>query len=127
MEAHQEAMVKSLVAVAWADGQMDKEEAEVIEALIAAFQLDGTDADGIREFAKTPRKLEDIPLGDLSFHDRQMLIQHAVILTYIDGKQTDDEVAVLNQLKEALHIPDDQAEQLMGEATNRAKRLLDLL
>ncbi|MEM9194861.1 MAG: DUF533 domain-containing protein [Myxococcota bacterium] len=127
MEAHQEAMVKSLVAVAWADGQMDKEEEEVIEALIAAFQLDGSDAAGIREYAKTPRQIEDIPLGDLSFHDRQMLIQHAVILTYIDGKQTDDEVEVLNKLKDRLHLPDDQAKQLMDEATSRAKRLLDLL
>lgn len=41
MEDHQEAMVKSLVAVAWADGRMDDEEAEVIEALLSAFEIKG--------------------------------------------------------------------------------------
>ena len=33
MEDYQEAMVKSLVAVAWADGRVADEEKEVIEAL----------------------------------------------------------------------------------------------
>ena len=127
MEDYQEAMVKSLVAVAWADGRMEAEENEVIEALISAFEIAGEDADTIREYAKTPRSIEDVPLTDLSGHDRRMLLQHAVILTYIDGKQSDDEVEVLNTLVEKLNLPEEEAKELLTSAEDRAKRLLDLL
>ncbi len=127
MEEHQQAMVKSLVAVAWADGRVEDEEHEVIEALISAFEIRGEDADGIREYAKTPRTIDDVPLSDLSAHDRRMLLQHAVILTYIDGRQTDDEVRVLDDLVRKLNIPEDEAKELLETAGQRARRLLDLL
>lgn len=127
MEDYQEAMVKSLVAVAWADGRIADEETEVIEALIGAFEIQGEDADTIREYAKTPRTLDDIPLTELSAHDRRLLLQHAVILTYIDGRQTDDEVKVLDDLVRKLNIPGDEAKELLRSAGQRAKRLLDLL
>lgn len=127
MEDYQEAMVKSLVAVAWADGQMDGTEGEVIDALLSAFQIGGDDAKAIREYAKSPRSLDDVPLTELSAHDRRMLIQHAVILTYIDGKQSQHEVKVLKQLCDKLRVPEAEAKDLIDSATTRAKRLLDLL
>jgi tellurite resistance protein len=127
MEDHQEAMVKSLVAVAWADGRVEAEETEVIEALISAFDIRGADADAIREYAKEPRNIDDVPLTELSAYDRRLLLQHAVILTYIDGRQSDDEVKVLNDLIAKLNIPEDEAKELLETAGTRAKRLLDLL
>ncbi len=127
MEDHQEAMVKSLVAVAWADGRMEDEESEVIEALLSAFEIRGDDADTVREYAKTPRTLDDVPLTELSAHDRRLLLQHAVIVTYIDGRQTDDEVKVLDELVTKLHIPEGEAKELLEVAGQRARRLLDLL
>ena len=96
MQDYQEAMVKSLVAVAWADGRVDDEESEVIEALLAAFEIAGADAEAIREYAKTERKLEEIPLTELSASDRRQLLQHAVILSYIDGEQSEKEREVLS-------------------------------
>jgi tellurite resistance protein len=127
VEDYQEAMVKSLVAVAWADGRMESAEGEVIDALLSAFQIDGDDAKAIREYAKSPRSLDDVPITELSAHDRRMLIQHAVILTYIDGKQSQHEVKVLKQLCDKLRVPEAEAKDLIDSATARAKRLLDLL
>ncbi|NOY94145.1 MAG: TerB family tellurite resistance protein [Deltaproteobacteria bacterium] len=127
MQDAQEAMVKSLVAVAWADGRMDDEEAEVIEALISAFELDGDDAEGIREFAKTPRTLADVPLTDLSAADRRLLLQHAVILTYVDGEQSEQEKQILNAMVQGMSIPADEANELISRADARAQRLLELL
>ena len=37
MKDYQEAMLKSLVAVAWADGRLEGEETEVIDALLQAL------------------------------------------------------------------------------------------
>ncbi|MCZ7677283.1 MAG: TerB family tellurite resistance protein [Sandaracinaceae bacterium] len=127
MQEHQEAMVKSLVAVAWADGRMDGEETEVIEALLSAFEIEGADADRIRDYAKTPKTLDDVPLTDLSASDRRLLLQHAVILTYIDGTQSEDEKRVLADLVERLHLPATEAKVLLEASEQRAKRLLDLL
>ena len=127
MQEHQEAMVKSLVAVAWADGRMDGEETEVIEALLSAFEIEGADADMIRDYAKQPRSLDDVALTELSASDRRLLLQHAVILTYIDGQQSETERKVIADLVERLHLPPAEAKVLLEASENRAKRLHHLL
>ncbi len=127
MQEHQEAMVKSLVAVAWADGRMDGEETEVIEALLSAFEIEGADAEGIRAFAREPKSLDDVPLTELSASDRRLLLQHAVILTFIDGDQSEQEKKVLADLVDRLHLPPAEAKVLLEASEARAKRLLDLL
>lgn len=127
MQDHQQAMLKSLVAVAWADGRVDGEESEVIEALLSSFEIGGEDADAIREYARTPRSLDDVPITDLSASDRRTLLQHAVILTYIDGEQSEKEKAVLDALVEKLKIPRDEAKELIAAADARARRLIALL
>ena len=127
MQEHQEAMLKSLVAVAWADGRLEGEEHEVIEALLSAFDVAGDDAEKIREYAKTPRTLADVPLTDLGAEDRRVLLQHAIILTYIDGHQSDDEKKLIDELVVKLRLPAEEAKELLEAAEGRAKRLLELL
>lgn len=127
MEDYQEAMIKSLVAVAWADGRVEAEEHEVIEALLSAFEVAGKDADAIREYAKTPRAIADVPVSDLSAADRRALLQHAVILTYIDGHQSDEEKQVLSELVKKVRVPEDEAKSILAAAEERAKRLISLL
>ena len=83
------AIVKSLVSVAWADGVFADEEREMVEALIAAFEATDEEAKEIRAYAEHKRSLDDIPLTDLSSDDRRVLVQPAVLLTYVDGKQAD--------------------------------------
>jgi tellurite resistance protein len=127
MQDYQEAMVKSLVAIAWADGRVDAGESEVIEALISAFELAGEDAQAVREYAKQPRTLDDVPLTDLAAHDRRMLLQHAVILTYVDGEQSDAERRILDELTTKLHLEGEEAIALRATAEDRAKKLFSVL
>lgn len=127
MQDAQEAMLKSLVAVAWADGRLENEETEVIEALISAFGVEGEPAESIRAFAKTPKSIDDVPITELSASDRRVLLQHAVIVTYIDGTQSDKEREVLDALIAKLRVPAEEAKQILDDAETRAKRLLSLL
>ena len=120
------AILKSLVVVAWVDGRVADEEKEHIEALINAFGANEKEAEEVREFAKTPRTLADIPITELSADDRQTLLNHAVVLTYMDGEQTDDERKMLGELREALRIPEGEAERVIEAASARAKRLLQM-
>lgn len=121
------AILKGLVSIAWADGRVAEEELEVIEALLDAFDATPSERTEVRVFAKTPRTLEDVPLTDLSFDDRRVLLQHAVLLSFIDGEKHSKEEEMLDQLCSRLNIPDVEAKALMQAAEGRAKELLHVL
>ena len=120
------AILKGLVSVAWADGHVAEEEKEVIEALLSAFNATPSESQEIRQYAATPKKLEDIPLTDLSFDDRRVLLQHAVLLTFIDGEQAESEKELIERLCHRLNIPAVEAKGLIAAAEQRAKSFLNL-
>jgi tellurite resistance protein len=124
---YQDAMLRSLVAIAWADGHFADEEAEIIEAMISTFELGEEDAQKVREYAKTPRSLDDVPVTELSENDRRVLLQHAVILSYIDGGQSEVELDVIDELVDRLGVPEKEADDIIAAANTRAKKLVDLL
>ncbi|MFS8066464.1 MAG: TerB family tellurite resistance protein [Byssovorax sp.] len=121
------AIVKSLVSVAWADGVYAAEEREMVEALIAAFNANDDEAKQIRDYAADKKTIDDVPVSDLSADDRRVLVQHAVLLTFVDGKQDEVEKAFIGTLCEKLRIPGDEAKGLVEAAEGRAKRFLNLL
>jgi tellurite resistance protein len=126
MDIQDKAILKGLVAVAWVDGVLHEGEHEHIEALINAFGANEEEAEEIRAFAKTPKTLLDIPITDLSRDDRRVLLNHAVVLTYMDGEQTDDERKMIGELREVLRIPEGEAQRVIDAATARAQRLLQM-
>lgn len=121
------AILKALVAVAWADDHASDEELEVIEALLQSFGATPSEAHEIRTYARERRTLRDISLNDLSADDRRVLLQHAVLLTYIDGEQHEKEKRLLEQLCEHLRIPEVESVGIMAAADRRARQFLDLL
>jgi uncharacterized tellurite resistance protein B-like protein len=121
------AIVKSLVSVAWADGVFADAEKEMVEALIAAFEATDDEAKQIRAYAAQKRTIDDIPVTELSADDRRLLVQHAVLLTYVDGQQAESEKQFIDALCEKLRIPAAEAKDLVEAAAARAKRFLNLL
>lgn len=121
------AIVKGLVSVAWADGHVSAEETQVLDALLEAFHALPSEAHELRKFAETPRSLADVPVAELDFAARRQLLQHAVLLSFVDGKQDEKERALLEQLVQALAIPPLEARDLVRDAEDRAKSLLPLL
>ena len=127
MQAQNLAVVKGLVSVAWADGHVSSEETEVLEALLEAFQALPSEAHELRKFAQTPRSLADVPIHELGFAARRQLLQHAVLLSYVDGKQDEKEKTLIGELVQALEIPPLEARDLVRDSEERAKSLLKLL
>jgi tellurite resistance protein len=121
------AILKGLVSVAWADGRLAGEEKEVLEALLQAFEATPSEAHEIRLFAREPKKLIDVPLHDLSADARRLLLQHAVLLSYVDGEQDASEKKLIDELCEVLRIPGIESKGLVAAAEDRAKSLLKLL
>jgi uncharacterized tellurite resistance protein B-like protein len=121
------AILKSLVSVAWADGVFEDKEREMLDALIEAFRATEDEAKEIRAYAAEKKTLDDIPLTDLSADDRYTLLQHAVLLTFIDGTQHEAEKKFIDDLCKKLRIPEKDARDLISAAEDRAKRYLELL
>jgi tellurite resistance protein len=121
------AILKGLVSVAWADGRMAGEEKEVLEALLQAFEASPSEAHEVRLFAREPKKLSDVPLHDLSADARRLLLQHAVLLSFVDGEQDQKEKQLIDELCEVLRIPGIESRGLIAAAEDRAKTLLKLL
>lgn len=117
-------IVRSLVAVAWADGKLESGEFSVIEGLLTGFDASDDEEREILEYARTRRTLEqDIPLSELSQDDRELLLANAALLTHADGEQSDDETAVLDRLVALLGFSADDAAQILSGADDGALQL----
>ncbi|MBM4357603.1 MAG: TerB family tellurite resistance protein [Deltaproteobacteria bacterium] len=127
MHEQDKAILQTLVSVAWADGHFAERERQLIEALLESFGADTTESDELRAYASTPRSFDDIPITELSYADRRAALQHAVVLSWVDGAQHEDELAMLERLRDKLHIPAEEATPLIDAANARAKELLALL
>jgi uncharacterized tellurite resistance protein B-like protein len=121
------AIVKALVPVAWADGEFAEQEMETIDALLDAYNATDDEKRAVKEYAKQKRTLDEIDLQELSADDRRVLLQHAVLLSFADGKQSPDEVEFLQRLVAKLKIPDAEAKTVMRCAAERARKFLHLL
>jgi uncharacterized tellurite resistance protein B-like protein len=117
------AIIKGLVSVAWADGRISAEENEVIEALLEAYKATPSERIEITAFASQPRTVKDVPIHDLSYDDRRLLLQHAGLISWIDGEQHEKEVKLLAELAAELRIPSAEAQALLSLAESRAKEL----
>jgi len=117
-------IVKSLVAVAWADGKVEGPEEDVIEGLLAGFDASEEEEKEIREYAKESRTLDkDIPLSDLSKEDRELLLANAALLTHADGEQSDSEKELLDKLVKILEFDAAEATEILDSVRDGALRL----
>jgi tellurite resistance protein len=124
MTPSEKKIVKSLVAVAWADGKVEKVEEHVIEGLLAGFDASEDEEKEILEYAKERRTLEkDVPLGDLSQEDRELLLANAALLTHADGTQSDTEKALLDKLIELLGFSAKEADAILDSVRDGALQL----
>ena len=117
-------LLKLLVALAWADGRVEEEEMEIVAAMIDSFVVDKATADEIYEWAKTPRTLDDIDVSGLTEDDVELVLFQAVLLTFIDGEQSEKEVALLQAFIEKIGLAKARADEVLERATARAKELL---
>ena len=127
MHEQDKAILEGLVSVAWADGAFQEREKEMLDALLESFGASEGEAEDMRSYAAKPRTLEDIPLTELSAEDRRLLLQHAVVLSWVDGEQAESEIKFLTDLRAHLNIPQDEGDALVNKSTERAKNLLKLL
>ena len=117
-------ILKSLVAVAWADGALAEPESGMIDSLLWAFGASEAEEEEIRQFAKKKRTVKgDVIAKALDPQSRELLLAHAALLTHADGKQTPAEAKLLKNLAEHLEFSDEDTKRIVEHARERAKKL----
>jgi uncharacterized tellurite resistance protein B-like protein len=125
MTPGQKNIVKSLIAVAWADGRMQDIEAGVIEGLLCGFEASDDEERELLEYARTPRTLSrDVPLGLLGREDRELVLSNAALIVQADAVETASEAALLAELSRLLGFSEAEASAILGAvpALKRAER-----
>jgi len=96
----------ALAAIAWADGELDAEEAD---AIVRAAVDEGLDLDEIAEIEKATSAKVDLGILDrasLTKEDRLFVYGVACWIARIDGKVTNAETTALAALAERLGVPE---------------------
>ena len=78
----------------------------------------------IRAWAKEPRSLDDVDTSGLTEGDLELVLYQAVLLTFIDGEQSDSEVELLHEFIAKLGLSQENADAVLARATARAKQLV---
>lgn len=117
MTPSEKSVVRSLIAVAWADGQVATGELGVIEGLLCGFDASDGEEQEMLEYARSPRSLQDIPVQTLNRDERELLLTNAALLTLADRRRTADEVRVLEQLGELLGFDPPLVTDLIAQAS----------
>jgi tellurite resistance protein len=123
MNPEDKIIVKSLIAVAWADGKVESAESELLEHLLTSFDATPDDAAELREYAKTERSLDDIPVDQLSKDDREVLLGNAGIVMRIDGSEAAEEHSMLDSLAKLLGYSADDAKRILEESRDGVLQL----
>ncbi len=117
-------IVRSLVAVAWADGKIEAPESGVIEGLLCGFDASPEEEKEILDYAKVRRTFEnDIPVRDLSREDRELLLANAALLTHADGEQSPEEQVLIDKLVAILGFSAQEAQEILASASDGALQL----
>lgn len=117
-------IVKSLVAVAWADGKLEQPESGVIEGMLCGFDATEEEENEILEYARQRRTLsDDIPLDQLGKEDRELLLANAALLTHADGEQSSTESELLERLIKILGFEAAEAKSILDSVAHGAQQL----
>jgi uncharacterized tellurite resistance protein B-like protein len=117
------AILKSLVAFAWADGKVDDSESNVIDGVLKDFDATDAEREEVLAYAKEERTLDDIPLDDLDDEDRELLLANAAVLTRADGEVAEGEQSMLDRLSALLGFSSEAGAEIVEKARDGALQL----
>ena len=120
-------LMKLLVAMAWADGRVDSEESQVVEAMLESYGVERETTDEVLAWAKKPRTLDDVDVTGIRTEDAELVLHQSVLLSFVDGEQSEKEIALLNDLIKKVGLSKKSADEVMRSATAHAQTLIPVL
>jgi hypothetical protein len=112
----------ALAAIGWADGSLDRDEADAILRTAAEQDLSLEDMEAIEAACKERIELSFFDRTTLSKADRLFVFAVATWMTTLDGTVDDDETHAVSELGALLAIP----EGMQAQVQDLARRVAEL-
>lgn len=113
VDAQNKEIIKSLVKMAWADGEVSGKEQELLAAILLKMGCSEEEVDGLGEAPEEDPRLDEV-LPDKE--SRLNIMRALMTMSFVDGILSFDEFAYINRLAEQLDISNDELETLRQEA-----------
>ncbi len=113
-------IVRSLIAVAWADGVVEAPEEGVIEGFLGLYDASDEEEAELKEYAKQTRSLDDVPFDELDDEGKEILLSNAALLSASDGTTSDSEKVMLDELVKRLGFSDKDAKRIIKSSQDGA-------
>lgn len=113
-------IVRSLIAVAWADGVVEAPEEGVIDGFLGLYDASDEEEAELKEYAKEQRSLDDVPFDELDDEGKEILLSNAALLSASDGETSDSEKAMLDELVKRLGFSDKDAKRIIKSSQDGA-------
>ena len=107
------AIFEAMVAMAWADARVEREEVLAMQAAGRVLDLPG---DALDALDAGPPSLATLGDAGLEEGDRKLVFLCAAWLSSVDAREDEDEEALLGQLASALGIADAESHRLRDDA-----------
>lgn len=108
-------MLRLLATVSWSDGEIALEEAEGLERLINASDLDASERATALTWLNKPVTLESPGIAGLSENQRLATYKAAVRMAYSDNELAPEERTTLDRIRDALGLSVAQAAEIESE------------
>lgn len=119
------AIIKGLIAVAWADGNLNLRELEILNEYVVQFGLTKREINSVYTFIANPPVLEDLPEIITDIDDRLFLISQAYVMACADESLSFQEINVINQLVETFSLPKKEVEKVRKLTMEMFEMVLD--
>ena len=87
---------------AWADLEIQDDEANLVRKLVAQLELDGAEAEQVEAWLKVPPRADDVDPNDIPYEHRQLFLNVAMDMVRADGQVEPNEMENLSLLEQLL-------------------------
>lgn len=107
------AIFEAMVAMAWADARVEREEVLAMQAAGRVLDIPG---DALDALDAGPPSLDALAAAGLDGRDSKLVFLCAAWLSSVDAREDEDEEALLDELAAALGIEDPERHRLRDDA-----------
>lgn len=109
-------VLKMVLGLAYADGQLEENESRLVEFLIDSYGLDPEEEKAVREQTKACVDTEQLAELVTDQNARQKAYEAALLVSLMDGEKQREESEMLDKLKRSLEISELDAVKIETKA-----------
>ena len=115
MQEAEKALIKSLVHVIWADGEVSEDERRLLGGVLTQLDLDDKSLKEVASMMAQPPDLKNLKESVQDPDARKEIMKVLLAMAMADGKVEISELRFLNKIARQLEINDNDLEQLKNE------------